>query len=513
MSEHQVRVRFAPSPTGPLHIGGVRTALFNYLFAKKYGGVFILRIEDTDQNRFVPGAEQYIIESLEWCGIKPDEGPGAGGKYGPYRQSERKEIYRKFADQLVESGHAYIAFDTSEEIELLRTKAEAEKETFSYGIKTRGDLSNSLNLDPEVVQKKLADGTPYVIRFKMPEDVDITETDIIRGSVTFNTTKSLDDKVLFKSDGMPTYHLANVVDDHLMEITHVIRGEEWLSSMPLHVMLYRALGWDITKPRFAHMPLTLKPTGKGKLSKRDGDKMGFPVFPLPWKDPDTGQISRSYKEDGYFPEAFINMLAFLGWNPGTEQEIFSMDELIGAFSLDHINKAGSRFDPEKARWFNKQYFQQKSADELAGLFIPVLADKGIYETQDKIVSVVAEIKERCGFVSDLWEHGNYFFEAPCSYDEKTISKHWKEDTAGMLSSITELFQTIGNWEAAGIKEIFSDFMNDKDWSFGRVMSPLRLCLVGANRGPDFFKICELLGKEETIIRIKTGINKISSPAR
>lgn len=509
MSNHKVRVRFAPSPTGPLHIGGVRTALFNYLFAKKNGGTFILRIEDTDQNRFVPGAEKYIIDSLNWCGLTPDEGPGIGGEYGPYRQSERKEIYRQYADMLVEAGHAYIAFDTPEEIEELRKEAEANKNTFSYGIGTRENLNNSLTLDTAEVQQKIRDGVPYVIRFKMPEDEDVTENDLIRRSVTFNTTKSLDDKVLFKSDGMPTYHLANVVDDHLMEITHVIRGEEWLSSMPLHVLLYRALGWTDSKPRFAHMPLTLKPAGKGKLSKRDGDKMGFPVFPLPWKDPETGQISRSYQEDGYFPEAFINMLAFLGWNPGTEQEIFSMDELIDAFSPEHINKAGARFDPEKAKWFNKQYFQKKSAIELAGLFKAFLEEKGIHETEEKITKIVAVIQDRCGFVQDLWEHGDYFFIAPSSYEEKTVSKHWKEDTSGMLSDIAGLFQKIDKWEAGHIKETFSDYMNSKNLSFGKVMSPLRLCLVGANKGPDFFIICEILGKEETINRINTGISKIN----
>jgi glutamyl-tRNA synthetase len=508
MNNHKVRVRFAPSPTGPLHMGGVRTALFNYLFAKKHGGDFILRIEDTDQNRFVPGAEEYIEESLNWCGLNPVEGPGSGGAYGPYRQSERKEIYRKYADQLVESGWAYFAFDTTEEIEQLRLNAEAKNETFSYGIGTRENLNNSLKLSPDEVQKKMDQGEPYVIRFRMPEDEDVTETDIIRGSVTFNTTKSLDDKVLFKSDGMPTYHLANVVDDHLMEITHVIRGEEWLSSMPLHVLLYRAFGWEDTKPQFAHLPLILKPTGKGKLSKRDGDKMGFPVFPLEWKDPSTGENFRGYREDGYFREAFINLLALLGWNPGTEQEFFNIEELAEAFSLERVVKSGSRFDPEKAKWFNKHYFQQKSIQELTELFKPVLSEKGVAAEDIKIEKVVAEIKERCEFVSDLWNQGSFFFEAPSTYDEQSVKKRWKPETPEQLSEINVLFTTVEDWSAASIKESFSAFMNEKGWNFGAIMNPLRLCLVGGNMGPDLFVICEILGREETLKRIETGVRTI-----
>jgi len=508
MSDRKVRVRFAPSPTGPLHMGGVRTALFNYLFAKKHGGDFILRIEDTDQNRFTPGAEEYIIESLNWCRLNPVEGPGIGGNYGPYRQSERKELYKKYADQLIESGWAYYAFDTPEEIESLRKGAEEKGETFSYGIGTREELNNSLCLSEEEVQQKLVANEAFVIRFKMPEDTDVTEEDMIRGSVTFNTTKSLDDKVLFKSDGMPTYHLANVVDDHLMDITHVIRGEEWLPSMPLHVLLYRAFGWEKTKPRFAHLPLILKPVGKGKLSKRDGDKMGFPVFPLLWKDPETGDISRGYREDGYFPEAFINLLALLGWNPGTEQEFFSLDELSELFSLDRVVKSGSRFDPEKAKWFNKHYFQQKSVTELSELFKPVLKGKGIVASDDKVNAVVAEIKERCEFVSDLWEQSSYFFVAPESYDEKTISKRWKEETPDQISAILEVFKTVDDWKADSIKEAFSAFMNENGWGFGAIMNPLRLCMVGGNLGPDLFVICELLGKEESISRIKTALQKI-----
>lgn len=509
MSNAKVRVRFAPSPTGPLHMGGVRTALFNYLFAKKHEGDFILRIEDTDQTRFVPGAEEYIIESLEWCGLKPVEGPGIGGEFGPYRQSERKELYRKYADLLVESGWAYIAFDTPEEIEALRKESEAKKETFSYGIGTRESLINSLKLHEKEVQKKIDAGENYVIRFKMPEDTDVTEDDLIRGKVSFNTTKSLDDKVLFKSDGMPTYHLANVVDDHLMKITHVIRGEEWLPSMPLHVLLYKALGWEDTKPRFAHLPLILKPAGKGKLSKRDGDKMGFPVFPLEWKDPKSGEISRGYREDGYFPEAFINLLVLLGWNPGTEQEFFSLDELSEIFSLERVVKSGSRFDPEKAKWFNKHYFQQKTEEELGRLFEPVLKGKGVTATKEKIERVVAEVKERCEFVNDLWEHGHFFFVVPTSYDEKTVKKRWKEDTSEKLLAIADLFEATENWKAESIKESFSAFMNEKEWGFGMVMNPLRLCLVGGNMGPDLFVICEILGKEETISRINSAIKAIS----
>jgi len=509
MNTSKVRVRFAPSPTGPLHIGGVRTALFNYIFARKNGGDFILRIEDTDQTRFVSGAEDYIIESLEWCGLTPDEGPGTKGEFGPYRQSERKDLYKKYADQLVKSGWAYFAFDTPEEIDKLRKDAEAKKVTFSYGIGTRDRLNNSLRLSESEVAEKIKGGESYVVRFKMPEDTDVAEDDLIRGKVTFNTTKSLDDKVLFKSDGMPTYHLANVVDDHLMEITHVIRGEEWLPSLPLHVLLYKALGWEDTKPRFAHLPLILKPVGKGKLSKRDGDKMGFPVFPLEWTDPQTGDISRGYREDGYFPEAFINLLALLGWNPGTEQEFFSLDELSEVFSLERVVKSGSRFDPEKAKWFNKHYFQEKSVEELSRLFKPVLKSKGVEAEAEKINAVVAEIKERCEFVNDLWEQGYYFFEAPSEYDEKTIKKRWKEETPGQLSEIASLFETINEWKANTIKESFSAFMNDKGWGFGAVMNPLRLSLVGGNMGPDLFLICELLGKDETIKRIKTAVEKIA----
>ena len=507
MTNSKVRVRFAPSPTGPLHMGGVRTALFNYLFAKKHGGDFIIRIEDTDQTRFVPGAEEYIIESLLWCGLQFSEGPGIEGKYGPYRQSERKEIYKKYADRLIDSGWAYFAFDTPEELEKLRIEAEKNGQVFSYGILTRTNLQNSLTLSQTEVYEKLNSGNPFVIRFKMPENTLVTENDIIRGEVTFSTSV-LDDKVIFKSDGMPTYHLASVVDDHLMEITHVIRGEEWLSSMPLHVLLYRALGWEETRPRIAHLPLILKPVGKGKLSKRDGDKMGFPVFPLKWTDPETGETFRGYREDGYFPEAFINLLALLGWNPGTEQELFSLSELSEIFSLERVVKSGSRFDPEKAKWFNKHYFQQKNINELAELFKPVLIEKGISVSDEMITRVISEIKERCEFVADLWEQGHFFFSMPTEYDVQTIKKRWKEDTSEKLRAIAGLFETVENWKAEPIKETFSDFMNTKEWGFGIVMNPLRLCLVGGNVGPDLFVICEILGKNETVARIKSSIEKI-----
>jgi len=505
--ERKVRVRFAPSPTGPLHMGGVRTALFNYLFAKKHGGDFLLRIEDTDQNRFVPGAEEYIIESLKWCGLVPDEGVGFGGDMGPYRQSERKAIYKKYADHLIENGFAYYSFDTAEELDELRKQAEADKLVFSYDLHTRNKLKNSLTLSPEEVSAHLQSGESYVIRFKMPENREIVEEDLIRGRVSFNTNQ-LDDKVLYKSDGMPTYHLANVVDDHLMQITHVIRGEEWLPSMPLHVLLYESLGIAETKPRFSHLPLILKPEGKGKLSKRDGDKMGFPVFPLLWKDPETGDYSRGYREDGYFPEAFINMLALLGWSPGTEQEFFSIDELIEIFDLSRVVKSGARFDPEKAKWFNRHYMQQKSVSELAQLFLPVLNEKGIEIDATKLERITGMIQERCEFVKDLWEQGHFFFQAPESYDEKTVQKKWKPDTNEKLQAIADLFETITDWNAANIKEVFSEFMTAKEWGFGVVMVPVRLALVGSSSGPDLFDICELIGKDETTGRIKTAISKI-----
>ncbi len=504
MNSGKVRVRFAPSPTGPLHMGGVRTALFNYLFAKKHGGDFLLRIEDTDQTRYVPGAEDYIIEALKWCGLNPVEGPGIGGDFGPYRQSERKEIYKQYADQLIESGNAYYAFDTPEELDKLRAEAEVKKEVFSYDMHTRGKLNNSLVLSEEEVKGKISSGEPYIIRFKMPENADVVEKDLIRGEVKFNTAQ-LDDKVLFKADGMPTYHLANVVDDHLMQISHVIRGEEWLPSMPLHILLYEALGWRENRPQFAHLPLILKPTGKGKLSKRDGDKMGFPVFPLLWTDPKSGDVSRGYREDGYFPEAFVNLLALLGWNAGTEQEFFSMDELIDQFSLERVVKSGARFDPEKAKWFNRHYLQEKTANELGDLFKPVLVEKGIEVKTRMLIKVIEMVKERCGFVSEIWDQAGYFFEPPASYDEKTVKKKWKEDTPDKLNAIIEVFLAVENWNAEQIKEAFSAFMNKKEWGFGVVMVPIRLALVGSSQGVDLFDICELIGRDETISRIRKAI--------
>lgn len=507
MNNGKVRVRFAPSPTGPLHMGGVRTALFNYLFAKKHGGDFILRIEDTDQTRYVPGAEEYIVEALSWCGLNPVEGPGIGGEFGPYRQSERKAMYRDYAMQLVESGNAYFAFDTPEELDKLRGDAEANKQVFSYDLHTRGKLNNSLNLSAEEVQQKIDAGEPYIIRFKMPENTEVVEKDLIRGEVKFNTNQ-LDDKVLFKADGMPTYHLANVVDDHLMQISHVIRGEEWLPSMPLHILLYEAFGWGDNRPQFAHLPLILKPTGKGKLSKRDGDKLGFPVFPLLWTDPKSGEVSRGYREDGYFPEAFVNLLALLGWNAGTEQEFFTMDELIDQFSLDRVVKSGARFDPEKAKWFNRHYFQEKDDAVLVEAFRPLLVEKGVEVSDEMLLKVIGIIKERCEFVADLWEQGSYFFKAPESYDEKTAKKKWKEDTPDKLNDITELFKSVDQWEAAAIKEKFSEFMNEKGWGFGVVMVPIRLALVGTSAGADLFDICEIIGKDETISRIEKAISSL-----
>lgn len=507
MSERKVRVRFAPSPTGPLHIGGVRTALFNYLFAKKHGGDFILRIEDTDQARYVPGAENYIQESLEWCGIKIDEGPKNGGPFAPYRQSERKDLYRQYAEQLIASGQAYYAFDTSEELDLARTQAEAKGETFTYNALSRQAMKNSLSLSEEVSNVLLNASTHYVIRFKMPDNEDVTEVDLIRGSVTFNTA-TLDDKVLFKSDGMPTYHLANVVDDHLMQITHVIRGEEWLPSMPLHVLLYRAFGWESTMPRFTHLPLILKPEGKGKLSKRDGDKLGFPVFPLLWKDPATGESSRGYREDGYFKEAFINMLALLGWNPGTEQELFSMEELAQIFSLERVGKSGARFDPEKTKWFNHQYFIQKSDEELAQLFAIELKNKGVVAPLSLAIKVCGMVKERCNFVSEIWDQSYFFFQAPTAYDEKIVAKRWKDDVPVLMENIAVFFETLTAWNAAEIKEPFSNFVTEKEWNFGTIMNALRLCLVGGGFGPDIFEICETIGKQETISRIRMAIRQI-----
>jgi len=494
-----VRVRFAPSPTGPLHIGGVRTALFNYLFAKKHGGVFYLRIEDTDQNRFVPGAEEYIFEALEWLGISPSETVGKNEKFGPYRQSERKEFYKDFADKLIASGNAYIAFDTPESLDSLRKSAEADGKTFIYNHSVRNGLDNSLNLSSDKVQERIANGEEFVVRFKIPIDEVLHLTDIIRGDIKFDTNL-LDDKVLFKSDGMPTYHLANIVDDHLMETSHVIRGEEWLPSLPLHVLLYRAFGWEA--PEFAHFPLILKPIGNGKLSKRDGDKMGFPVFPLEWKTEDG--VSSGYREKGFFPEAVVNFLALLGWNDGTDKELYTLDELAQSFDLNRVHKAGAKFDPEKNKWFNHQHLMTKSDEELARLFAPALSDKGISVDETKLVRIVSLIKERAHFVSEFWELSDYFFQAPTLYDEKA-SKNWKAETPAVMSDLFQLLEAIEDFSSSNIEIIVKDWMATNEIGMGKVMQPLRLSLVGALKGPHLFDIMELIGKEETISRIKRAI--------
>jgi glutamyl-tRNA synthetase len=503
-----IRVRFAPSPTGPLHMGGVRTALYNYLFAKRNGGKMILRIEDTDQTRFVPGAEQYIMESLAWCGIQFDEGIAEGGAYGPYRQSERQKNYAAYSDQLIRSGNAYYAFDTAEELDELRKQAEAKKKTFIYNAETRKTLRNSLNMSEGEVQKHLAAGTPYVVRFLIPENTSITMNDLIRGTVTVKS-ETLDDKVLFKSDGMPTYHLANIVDDHLMEISHVIRGEEWLPSLPLHVLLYEAFGWE--KPQFAHLPLLLKPDGNGKLSKRDGDRLGFPVFPLQWKDPKNGEISSGYRENGYFSEAFVNMLALLGWNPGSDQELFSMDELIEAFSLDRVGKSGSKFDPEKTKWFNHQYLIRQTDEELAQEWLKWLkAEKNLEPENEKVVKIVSLIKERVQFVKELWDEAYFFFDAPESYDEKVVKKRWKADSPTQMETLASLLDTLEGFTAEQIDEIIKNWITENELSMGGIMNALRLLLVGAAKGPHLGDIMEVLGKAESIKRIRSGIKTLSN---
>lgn len=483
--------------------------MFNYLFARKNNGKFILRIEDTDQNRYVEGAGQYILESLEWCGIQFDEGVHKGGPFAPYRQSERKGIYRQYAEKLIENGFAYYAFDTPEELEALRKELEsAQVSNTSYSYHCRDRMRNALTLGEEAVRKELEAGTPYVIRFKMPEDTEVAFSDIVRGDISVNTS-TLDDKVLFKSDGMPTYHLANVVDDHLMEISHVIRGEEWLPSLPLHVMLYRAFGWDDTMPRFAHMPLTLKPDGKGKLSKRDGDRLGFPVFPLEWRNPQTGEVSSGYRESGYFPEAFINILALLGWNPGTEQELFTMDELVEAFTLERIIKSGSRFDPAKAKWFNHQYLQKKSDEELAKLFSAELEKKGITSDTGLLEKIVGLVKDRADFVKEFWQHSFFFFQKPKTYDPDMVKKQWKPDTPQLLSEISEKFGEMKTFDKESIEVVIKDFLEKKQTGMGRLMNPLRLALVGAPKGPGMFDIMEILGRDEVIERIENAVKQIT----
>ena len=496
-----VRVRFAPSPTGPLHIGGVRTALFNYLFAKKHNGTFILRIEDTDQNRYVDGAEQYIVDALNWCGMPFDEGPNTNKTFGPYRQSERKHLYKQYADELIASGNAYYAFDTSETLDFHRKDHEAKGKTFIYNWHNRLKLSNSLSLSADEVDAKLDAGDDYVIRFKSPQDETLHLTDIIRGAIKIDTNV-LDDKVLFKSDGMPTYHLANIVDDHLMEISHVIRGEEWLPSLALHYQLYHAFGWET--PEFAHLPLILKPTGKGKLSKRDGDKLGFPVFPLQWTDPKTNDVSRGYKEDGYFPEAMVNFLAFLGWNPGTEQEIFNLGELIEAFDLKKVNKSGARFDPDKIKWFNHHYMQEQDNDVLAKTFKS--QNSQLDEMDINYISmVIGLVKERATFVSDFWNLSHFFFTAPTSYDEKASKKAFKEGTKEVMSKLVEIINNVEDFSVETLQTDIKGWITSNEIGFGKVMMPLRLALVGALQGPDVFDIMFMIGKAETVNRIETII--------
>ena len=526
----QVRVRFAPSPTGPLHIGGVRTALYNYLFAKKNNGTFVLRIEDTDQTRYVANAEQYIIDALNWCNIPFDEGPSTNEKFGPYRQSERKYLYKNYAKELIEKGWAYYAFDTSESLDSLRKEHESEGKTFIYNWHNRasGKLVNSLVLTNDEVAEKIKNKENYVIRFKTPENETLQMQDEIRGNISVETN-TLDDKILFKSDGMPTYHLANIVDDHLMEISHVIRGEEWLPSLPLHYLLYKAFEWEA--PKFAHLPLLLKPVGKGKLSKRDGDKLGFPVFPLQYTNEKTGDVSRGYKEDGYFADAFINMLAFLGWNPGTEQEIFSLEELIESFELKRVSKSGAKFNPDKAKWYNQQYMQQKNDAELAELFLPILKSKlsvianeermkqsennneitssqAPHNDKQYVTKVVSLIKERATFVRDFWDLSSFFFTAPTSFDAKAAKKQWKETTADLMKELVEEIQKIQDFSSENSEKEIKAWISGKEIGFGKVMQPLRLSLVGALKGPHLFDIMAMIGKQETIKRIEFAINTL-----
>jgi glutamyl-tRNA synthetase len=501
-----VRVRFAPSPTGPLHIGGVRTALFNYLFAKKHGGDFLLRIEDTDQTRYVPGAEEYIIESLNWCGIPFDEGVGKEKYCGPYRQSERKNIYKQYVDELLEKGSAYIAFDTNEALDAHRKDHEAKGKTFIYNHHNREKLDNSLTNSQETTQKRIADKEEYVVRFKTPTNRTLQFSDLIRGDIQVDTNQ-LDDKVLFKSDGMPTYHLANIVDDHLMNISHVIRGEEWLPSLPLHILLYEAFGWET--PEFAHLPLILKPVGNGKLSKRDGDKLGFPVFPLQWKDPETNEVSSGYREQGYLPEAVINMLALLGWNPGSEQEIFSLDELIGVFDLSKVNKAGAKFDPEKTKWFQHQYFVKQEDSVVAKEFQKILEEKNIRIKDSEAEKIVHLVKERATFTSDLWELSHFFFEAPENYDEKA-SKNWKPDTSELLQKLIQILQNAENFQSEAIENTVKEWLTQEEIGMGKIMQPFRLSLVGALKGPHLFDIAAFIGREETIRRIENALKHFSA---
>ncbi|WP_394673981.1 glutamate--tRNA ligase [uncultured Chryseobacterium sp.] len=499
----KVRVRFAPSPTGPLHLGGVRTALYDYLFAKNQGGEFVLRIEDTDTARYVEGAEDYIEEALEWCGIIPDESPKKGGKFAPYRQSERRDIYDRYTEQILKTDYAYLAFDTPEELDAIRAEFEANGDVFSYDNKTRNRLKNSIALSEEEVQQLLDNETPYVVRFRMPVDRTLNLEDIIRGNFSVNTD-TLDDKVLVKNDGMPTYHFANIIDDHEMEITHVIRGEEWLPSLGLHMLLYEAMGW--TAPKFAHLSLILKPEGKGKLSKRDGDKFGFPVFPLDFKDPATGTVSKGYRENGYFPEAFINMVALLGWSPADDKEILSMEEMTREFDLYKVHKAGARFSKEKSEWFNHQYMQMKPDEELLGTLKAAVSDLA-GAPDEKLLKVIRLMKERATFPKDIYENGKFFFEAPASYDEKALKKAWNDETSPVLSELAERLEH-SEFSAEAVKHGIHEFAESKGLGMGKVMMPLRLALVGELKGPDVPDILEIIGKEESLARIKTAVERL-----
>ena len=501
MTERRVRVRFAPSPTGPLHIGGVRTALFNYLFARQHGGDFVFRIEDTDSHRFVPGAEEYIIESFKWLGIKFDEGVSFGGDHGPYRQSERRDIYKKYVDQLLADGKAYYAFDTPEELDAKR----AEIQNFQYDARTRMQMRNSLSLPEAKWHQMIADGEQYVVRFLITPGIEVHVNDMIRGDVVIKSD-ILDDKVLYKSaDELPTYHLANIVDDHLMEISHVIRGEEWLPSAPLHVLLYRAFGWEDTMPRFAHLPLLLKPEGKGKLSKRDGDRLGFPVFPLEWHDPKTGEVSSGYRESGYFPEAVVNFLALLGWNPGTEQELFSLEELVEAFDISKCSKSGAKFDYQKGIWFNHEYILRKSNEEIADLFAPIVANNGVDESMERIRTVVSLMKDRVSFVRELWDLCSFFFLPPTEYDEKTVRKRWKEYSAQQMTELAEVLEGIDDFSIEGQEPVVMKWVEDKGYKLGDIMNAFRLALVGIGKGPGMFDISAFLGKEETLRRLRRAV--------
>ena len=501
---NQVRVRFAPSPTGPLHIGGVRTALYNYLFAKQQGGKFILRIEDTDSSRFVEGAEQYIEEAFEWLGLEFDEGPSAGGKYGPYKQSERKSIYKQYVTKLLDAEAAYIAYDTPEELDAKRK----EINNFQYDASTRMEMNNSLALSAEEIKSHIENATPYVVRIKVEPNIDITVNDLIRGKVVINSSV-LDDKVIYKSsDELPTYHLANIVDDHLMRITHVIRGEEWLPSAPLHVWMYKCLEWEDTMPQFAHLPLLLKPEGNGKLSKRDGDRLGFPVFPLKWTDPESGEESSGYRDSGYLPHAVVNFLALLGWNPGHDEEIISIDEMIRLFSFERCSKSGAKFDFEKAKWFNHEYIQTTSNDELEALFRPLLNEKKVIVSKEYTHNVIGLIKNRAHLIGDLWEQGNFFFVAPTSYDAKTVKKRWKEETPQQITELIELIESMNDFSSENQETVVKQWIESKQYHLGNIMNAFRLALVGESKGPHIFDITSLIGKEETINRLKKAVTNI-----